>query len=153
MEYDSDSDSAETNAQELENGSRSVYLITYSQADKAVFPTREDFALGVEKSFSTGKAKVVQLCCSVEEHRNKGKHYHIVVKLTQNQRWLTSKRFLMENYGVSVHYSSAHHDYYSTWRYVTKSDKDFVQSETPVYERLLNQKRLMRAGSDAPRGK
>jgi hypothetical protein len=129
MEYDSDSDSGEANAQELENGSRSVYLITYSQADKAVFPTREDFALGVEKSFSTGKAKVVQWCCSEEEHRNKGKHYHIVVKLTQNQRWLTSKRFLMENYGVSVHYSSAHHDYYSAWRYVTKSDKDFVQSE------------------------
>ena len=129
MEYDSDSDSGEANAQELENGSRSVYLITYSQADKAVFPTQEDFALGVEKSFSTGKAKVVQWCCSEEEHRNKGKHYHIVVKLTQNQRWLTSKRFLMENYGVSVHYSSAHHDYYSAWRYVTKSDKDFVQSE------------------------
>ena len=129
MEYDSDSDSGEANAQELENGSRSVYLITYSQADKAVFPTREDFALGVEKSFSTGKSKVVQWCCSEEEHRNKGKHYHIVVKLTQNQRWLTSKRFLMENYGVSVHYSSAHHDYYSAWRYVTKSDKDFVQSE------------------------
>ncbi|CAB4028504.1 Hypothetical predicted protein [Paramuricea clavata] len=57
------------------------------------------------------------------------KHYHIVVKLTQNQRWLTSKRFLIENYGVSVHNSSAHHDYYSAWRYVTKSDKDFVQSE------------------------
>jgi hypothetical protein len=64
MEYDSDSDSGEANAQELENGSRSVYLITYSQADKAVFPTPEDFALGVEKSFSTGKSKVVQSCCS-----------------------------------------------------------------------------------------
>ena len=121
--------SGEANAQELENGSRSVYFITYSQADKAVFPTRKDFALGVVKSFSSGKAKVVQWCCSEEEHRNKGKHYHIVVKLTQNQRWLTSKRFLMEIYGVSVHYSSAHHDYYSAWGYVTKSDKDFVQSE------------------------
>ena len=36
---------------------------------------------------------------------------------------------LMENYGISVHYSSAHHNYYSAWRYVTKSEKDFVQSE------------------------
>ena len=35
----------------------------------------------------------------------------------------------MENYGISVHYSSAHHNYYSAWRYVTKSEKDFVQSE------------------------
>ena len=62
-EYDSDNDSGEANAQELENGSRSVYLIMYSQADKAVFPTRKDFALGVVKSFSSGKAKVVQWCC------------------------------------------------------------------------------------------
>jgi hypothetical protein len=27
----------------------------------------------------------------------------------------------MENYGVSVHYSSAHHDYYSAWCVLKKS--------------------------------
>jgi hypothetical protein len=58
--------SGEANAQELENGSRSVYFITYSQADKAVFPTRKDFALGVVKSFLSGKAK----CNGVAQRRN-----------------------------------------------------------------------------------
>ena len=35
----------------------------------------------------------------------------------------------MDNYGVSVHYSSIHHNYYSAWKYVTKSDKDYVESD------------------------
>ena len=35
----------------------------------------------------------------------------------------------MDNYGVSVHYSSVHHNYYSMWKYVTKSDEDYVQSD------------------------
>ena len=35
----------------------------------------------------------------------------------------------MDNCGVSVHYSSVHHNYYSAWKYVTKSDKDYAQSD------------------------
>ena len=35
----------------------------------------------------------------------------------------------MDNCGVSVHYSSVHHNYYSGWNYVTKSDKDYAQSD------------------------
>ena len=41
---------------------RSVYLITYSQADLLKFPKREDFAGAVVQSFiSAGKANVLQV--------------------------------------------------------------------------------------------
>ena len=116
-EYNSDSESSEPSTEPLEkhsaSESRSVYLITYSQADKTIFPTREEFALAVVRSFSFGKTRVQQWCCAEEKHRNTGEHYHLAIKLTQNQRWLTSKKFLMANHGVSVHYSGVHHDYYS----------------------------------------
>ena len=39
-----------------------------------------------------------------------------------------SKRYLQRTYGITVHYSSRHHNYYSAWLYVTKSDRQFKQS-------------------------
>ena len=46
-EYSSDSDSAEAEVQQLQNNntgvSRSVYLNTYSQANKVIFPTWKEF--------------------------------------------------------------------------------------------------------------
>ena len=91
---------------------RTVYLVTYSQADKSIFPTRSDFAQAVVKSFSHGKARIEQWWCAEERHKSNGIHYHLAIKLTQTN-WLTSKKYLMDNYGVSVHYSSVHHNYYS----------------------------------------
>ena len=96
---------------------------------KSIFLTRSDFAQAVVKSFSHGKARIEQWCCAEERHKSNGIYYHLAIKLTQNQRWLTSKKYLMGNYGVSVHYSSVHHNYYSAWKYVTKSDEDYVQSD------------------------
>ncbi len=54
---------------------------------------------------------------------------HMVLKLNKIQRWLPSKRYLLQQLGVSVHYSNIHHDYYSTWCYVTKSDKEYEESD------------------------
>ena len=48
---------------------RTVYLVTYSQADKSIFPTRSDFAQAVVKSFSHGKARIEQWCCAEERHK------------------------------------------------------------------------------------
>ena len=43
-----------------------------------------------------------------------------------------SKRYLQRTYGIAVHYSSytttCHHNYYSAWLYVTKSDREFKES-------------------------
>ena len=35
---------------------------------------------------------------------------------------------LQSTYGITVHYLSRHHNYYSAWLYVTKSDSEFKES-------------------------
>ena len=113
-----------------DNDVRSVYLVTYSQANMELFPSREDFALAVVGSFSNGTAKIVQWCCCRESHQKSGEHYHLAVKLDRNQRWLSSKEFLRSEYGIVVNYSSCHHNYYSAWRYVAKSDSNYIVTQT-----------------------
>jgi hypothetical protein len=110
------------------SATRSVYLITYSQADLQKFTCRADFARAVVESFTQGNCNVSHWCCSLEEHTSGGKHYHMSLKLNKVQRWLASKRFLAQTYGISVHYSNVHHNYFSAWRYVTKSDTQYEES-------------------------
>ena len=105
-----------------------MYLVTYSQADVAKFPTREVFARAIVESFSVGTAKVVLWVSCREKHRKGGDHYHLAIKLDRNQRWMMSKRYLQRTYGITVHYSSRHHNYYSAWLYVTKFDREFKES-------------------------
>ena len=126
--YNSSSSSSPEDDCLTEREFRSVYLVTYSQADMAKFPTREVFARALVESFSTGTAKVVRWVCCRERHRKYGDHYHLAIKLDRNQRWIMSKRYLQRTYGITVHYSSRHHNYYSAWLYVTKSDRQFKQS-------------------------
>ena len=51
------------------------------------------------------------------------------VKLDRVQRWMCAEVFLLENYGISVHFSSKHINYYTAWKYVTKEDKQYQESE------------------------
>ena len=106
-----------------------VYLLTYSQADITKFPTRTVLADAVVQSFTSETVSVVQWCCSKEKHKQSGEHFHICVKLSRNQRWLSSKKFLRDRFGIEVHYSCVHHNYYSAWKYVTKSDENYEESE------------------------
>ena len=39
-----------------------------------------------------------------------------------------SKRHLQRTYGITMHYSSCHHNYYSAWLYASKSDREFKES-------------------------
>ena len=39
-----------------------------------------------------------------------------------------SKKSLLEKFGISVHFSAIHANYYSAWQYVTKEDSAFIQS-------------------------
>lgn len=109
---------------------RQVYLITYSQANTTKFPTRRSFAEAVVRSFSQRTARVVQWCCARENHQGSGVHYHVAIKLNKNQRWLPAKNFLKGTYGISVHFSNVHANYFTAWRYVTKEDTEYEQSET-----------------------
>ena len=65
---------------------------------------------------------------AVKTTKKCGKHYHLCVKLDRNQRWLSSKEFLRNEYGINANYSSKHHNYYSAWTYVTKEDENFIES-------------------------
>ena len=42
---------------------------------------------------------------------------------------ISSKTYLLDVYGISVHYSNRHYNYYSAWKYVTKSDACYIESE------------------------
>ncbi|KAJ7394800.1 hypothetical protein OS493_000634 [Desmophyllum pertusum] len=127
---DSSSDNSETETKAVgEKEVRSVYLVTYSQADIEKFSFRRDFATAVVQSFSTGRARVIQWCCCRKEHKKSGGHYHIALKLDRNQRWIAAIEFLRKEYGISVHFSNRHHNYYSAWRYLTKCDKYVQESD------------------------
>ncbi|CAH3046804.1 unnamed protein product [Porites evermanni] len=97
--------------------------------DTERFPTRSSFAEAVVQSFADTPAKVVQWCCCLEQHVQSGVHFHMAMKLDKNQRWLPSKRYLLERCGISVHFSATHENYFSAWKYVTKEDRDYIQSD------------------------
>ena len=110
---------------------RSVYLITYSQADLDKFPTRDSFARTVVRAFDetrSGLADIVQWVCSQERHSSGGTHYHMAVKLSHARRWLRVRNYLDDNHSIQVNFSSVHSNYYSAWRYTTKEDSEYVQS-------------------------
>lgn len=107
---------------------RQVYLITYSQADIQKFPTRRSFAESVIAAFSHTGLPVKQWVCCRERHRREGQHYHMAVKLERMRRWLAVKSFLHDKHGITVHFSNAHNNYYSAWKYVTKEDEDVIES-------------------------
>ena len=77
----------------------------------------------------SSELQVIQWCSCQETHKNGGLHYHLALKVNKYQRWMNSKRYLQDRYGINVHYSARHNNYFSTWKYVTKSDKDYIESQ------------------------
>ena len=65
-EFEEDWDGSSLRNQDV----RSVYLVTYSQADMDKFARQEDFASAVVESFSQGRAKVKHWSCCLEEHKD-----------------------------------------------------------------------------------
>ena len=65
---------------------RRVYLITYSQANLEIVPTREGFARIILDAFDNAvpesNATVIHWVCSQESHADGGLHYHMAVKLS-----------------------------------------------------------------------
>lgn len=114
-----------------ERSQRTVYLITYSQANLEKFSTREQFALRVKQEFeSSSKISVLQWVCCRESHTTSdGVHYHLAVKLSAKKRWKSVKEKMQDEEGVVLHFSSKHDNYYTAYQYVTKSDTEFVVSD------------------------
>ena len=112
---------------------RSVYLITYSKANVEIISSRESFAVVVLDSFqnadATSKTKVLQWVCSQERHQNGEIHYHMAVKLDRNRRWLTVRNYADKKHGLKLNFSSSHANYFSAWKYATKDDEEYLESE------------------------
>ena len=87
---------------------RRVYLITYSQANLEIVPTREAFAHIILDAFDNAVP---------------GSN----VKLSGRRRWLRVRNYIDQEYGVKVNFSDRHDNYYSVWRYTTKEDSSSVQ--------------------------
>lgn len=109
---------------------RRVYLITYSQVNAEKFPTRESFVCAVLDAFTACNNQVINWVCSRENHqRTTGFHYHMTVKLRERRRWVRVRNILQERQNINVNFSSRHDNYYSAWRYTTKEDREYIQSE------------------------
>ena len=117
---------------------RQVYLITYSQANLEKFPTRRSFAECVQQAFQATCTGVMQWVCCRERHSVRGQHYHMAVKLKKLRRWSAVKSYLREKEGITVHFSNAHNNYFTAWRYVTKEDEEALES--PDHPYLWNSK-------------
>ena len=109
---------------------RSVYVITYSQADVVKVPNRQTFVDIVTNSFHhNGEARIVQYACALEQHRDGSPHYHAVVKLNRQKRWRSVRNYLNTHYGVAVNFSNDFSNYYDGYQYVIKEDVDVLHSE------------------------
>ena len=54
-----------------------------------------------------------------------GYHYYVAMKLSNIKHWLPSKKYLLKHFRVSIHFSSSHSNYYTTWKCVTNEDEDY----------------------------
>ena len=90
----------------------SIYLLTYSQADVFVVPTREEFARAVLDSFKNADpcshCEVVQWVCRQELHRDGGIHYHMAVKLRARRGWLKVRNYMDDKLSIKVNFSNHH---------------------------------------------
>ena len=97
-----------------------AFLVTYSQCDRRIFPTRESFAtVVVEQLGATASAKPLFWACCLEDHKDAGQHYHLSVKLSAPKRWLAVKRTIEDRYGCVLNFKE-HDGYLSAYRYVCK---------------------------------
>ena len=103
-----------------------TYLITYSRADRELFPTQESFGLAIAEASDSGtrKVKVVYWAFALENHLDGKKYYHVVLKLSGPKRWLSVKYVLSTHYDIVVNFSESHHNYCSAYKYITKVDTE-----------------------------
>ena len=111
---------------------RKTYLVTYSQANRILYPTRESFGQDIVGSFNSGesKVKVLYWACCLESHANGGDHYHLALKLSGSKRWKSVKDHMQNIKGIVVNFSDTHQNYYTAFKYITKSDPNIFLSQS-----------------------
>ena len=105
-----------------ENSGHRTYLVTYSQLDHRIFPTRQAFGYACVASF--GANNVEFFCVTKEAHATQGYHYHAAIKLNKVKRWKSVKDYMKDTYDVVVNFAEAPYEgmYSGAYRYATKTD-------------------------------
>ena len=108
-----------------------TYLVTYSQADRTKFLSRQSFGEAVKNEFNLGdpKGKVAYCSCALENHANGGEHYHLSLKLTGPLRWLSVRNALQRLHNINVNFSDSHENYYTAYKYMCKSVESVSHSD------------------------
>ena len=109
----------------IENKPHRTYLVTYSQIDPKIFPTRVSFGAAVVQAF--GANHVDYYAVSKEPHQSGGYHYHVAIRLNTGMRWHTVRDYLKNTFDVNAHFATSGSMYTGAYRYVTKSDELFFQ--------------------------
>ena len=52
----------------------------------------------------------------------------MAIKLLRPQRWLSVRQLIQTRYGINVHISNRHINYFTAWQYITKEDDDGLLS-------------------------
>jgi len=112
-----------------------TYLLTYSQADMEIAPSKQAFANIVLDGFSTGSSKVVvdHWAVCLEPHADgSGSHYHMAIKLSGTRRWKSVHQYIYRTYAISVNFSTNTCGYLAAYRYVCKEKEytDVLHSNT-----------------------
>ena len=98
---------------------RSVYLITYSNADLEKIDSREQFAELWVNAFGTEMVKQWACCC--EKHQEEENvHFHLALKLKRVRRWKMVKEKVSRETGIVCHLQEFHTNYYDAFKYVKK---------------------------------
>ena len=53
----------------------------------------------------------------------------MTVKLSEQHRWKRVRNYIAQKQGVHVNFSDRHNNYFSLWKYTTKEDLEYIQSE------------------------
>ena len=100
---------------------RRMFLITYSQANLDIVPSKEVFAAKVVEAF--GEDKVECWCCCQERHEDGNPHYHMLIRFNCAMRWLPVKKRLSDA-GIELHFSFDNEfaTYNDGYKYISKED-------------------------------
>jgi hypothetical protein len=113
---------------------RTFYLITYSQVDEDLCPSREAFADIVSSEFSAKDTEagrdsnVVHWACAKEPHTEGGFHYHLSIRLRQRRRFKDIANSIQRKYSIRCDFQEGYTVYHDAFTYVTKQDTNYITS-------------------------
>ena len=77
----------------------------------------------------SSKAKTDQSACALEPHEERGEHYHVSIKLSGAKTWLDVRNHLCTKHEISVNFYDKHDNYYTPFKYISKSDQNVYTSQ------------------------